>query len=174
MDFISHTLNWCKGEIFEGRIVLLFGLGLLIISILFWRYGETPSAKGIIIPLVLIAVLCIGAGTTMNFSNQNRIEQFQKEYTEDAQRFKEKEKMRVETFMKVYLPIKIAMSLFILSGLFVLFFSGSFYWKSIALGLILCGFGGICLDHFSEERAIIYYEKILEQPFTSDNKGNEG
>ena len=33
MEFIQHTINWCKGEIFEGSMVALYGAVIVIVSI---------------------------------------------------------------------------------------------------------------------------------------------
>jgi hypothetical protein len=54
MDFIEHTINWCTGEIFEGKMVPLFGIAVRIISIMFWKIWATPFAKAIVIPLLTL------------------------------------------------------------------------------------------------------------------------
>ena len=72
MVFIDHTLEWCRGEIFEGRMYFLFGLALFL-------------------------------------------------------------------------------------------FLDSANWKGIGLGIVLLGFSIIFLDHFSEERANVYHQKIVEK-----------
>lgn len=163
MDFINHTVNWCEGEIFEARIFILFGILVLLVSFLFWKYGHTPATKGFIIPLLVFTVLCLAGGISMNFSNQNRIVKFQKEYSENAEQFKEKEIQRVKTFTKMYLPLKIVMTVLIIAGLLFVLFSTSFYWKSLALVLVFMGITVIVYDHFSEERAVVYYHQIAEK-----------
>ena len=45
MEFIEHTVAWCRGEIFEGRLLALFGAVVVTLGLLFWRFGSTPGAK---------------------------------------------------------------------------------------------------------------------------------
>ena len=42
MDFIQYIINWCKGEIFEGKMFALFGVIVLIIAGLYWKFGHFP------------------------------------------------------------------------------------------------------------------------------------
>lgn len=41
MEFISHTIAWCKGEIFEGRMFFLFGLVVFALSLVYSKAGST-------------------------------------------------------------------------------------------------------------------------------------
>ena len=62
MEFIQHTINWVRGEILESVVFAAFGFITLIISIIFWRFGKTPNAKGMIIPLLVIGLFYFIAG----------------------------------------------------------------------------------------------------------------
>jgi ABC-type transport system involved in cytochrome c biogenesis permease subunit len=162
MEFINHTLTWCRGEIFEGRMYFLFGLVTLLIAFAFWKWGTSSYARGIIIPFTVVAVFSIAGGLTLNFNNQSRIIKYQNEYTENAEQFIQKEKERTEAFMKWYPYTLFGMAGLMIIGLVLFLFLDSANWKGIALGLILLGFSTIFLDHFSEERANIYHQKIIE------------
>jgi hypothetical protein len=162
MEFINHTINWCRGEIFEGRIYFLFGLVLFIISILYWKYGSTPFARGVIIPFAVVAIFSIAGGLTLNFSNQSRIVKYQQEYKADPQIFIESEKARTDRFIKWYPYTLFSMAGLIVIGLILFLFLHSPHGKGIGLGLILLGFSIIYLDHFSEERAAVYHQHIME------------
>jgi hypothetical protein len=63
MNFIEHTVNWCTGEIFEGKMIAMFGITVIIISIAFWKTGTTPFAKAIVVPLLVVGLLSATAGT---------------------------------------------------------------------------------------------------------------
>ena len=65
MEFIQHTINWVRGEILESVVFGAFGFITLIISIVFWRFGKTPSAKGMIIPLLVIGLFYFIAGQSI-------------------------------------------------------------------------------------------------------------
>lgn len=160
MDIIQHSIAWCRGEIFEGRLILLFGIIVLIAGLAFWKIGTTPSAKGMIIPLLILGLLCAAAGLTMNFSNQNRIVQYQQQYESNPQEFISSEKTRVEGFMKWYPYTLFGGSGLIVIALVVFLFSHSANLKGIGLSLALFGFALLWIDHFSEERAKTYYAEI--------------
>ena len=162
MEFINHTLAWCRGEIFEGRMYFLFGLVVLLVVLAYWKYGTTPYAKSLIIPLAVVAVFSMAGGLILNFSNQSRIFKYQQEYTEYTDQFIQQEKERTEAFMKWYPYTLFGMAGLIIIGLSLFLFLDSASWKGIGLGLILLGFSIIFLDHFSEERANIYHQKIIE------------
>ncbi|MBW2637258.1 MAG: hypothetical protein JRC86_07035 [Deltaproteobacteria bacterium] len=102
MELIDHTLSWCRGEIFEGNMALLYGGVVLVISIAFWKYGRTPNARAMIIPLIVVALLFIAGGLYLNLQNQNRIADYQQSYAEDAEKFVQSEKARTEEFIKWY------------------------------------------------------------------------
>jgi ABC-type transport system involved in cytochrome c biogenesis permease subunit len=162
MEFINHTLTWCRGEIFEGRMYFLFGLVILLIALVFWKWGTSPNARGVIIPFAVVAVFSIAGGLTLNFNNQNKIIKYPNEYTANAEQFIQKEMERTEAFMKWYPYTLFGMAGLMIIGLVLFLFLDSANWKGIGLGLILLGFSIIFLDHFSEERANIYHQKIIE------------
>jgi hypothetical protein len=43
MEFMQHTINWCKGEIFENSMVALYGALIVIVSIFFREIGVMKS-----------------------------------------------------------------------------------------------------------------------------------
>jgi hypothetical protein len=163
MEFIDHTLTWCRGEIFEGRMYFLFGLVILLIAIAFWKWGTSPYARGIIIPLAVVGVFSIAGGLILNFNNQSRIVEYQKAYNENAAQFIKKEKERTEAFMKWYPHTLFGMAGLMIIGMVLFLFLDSARWKGIGLGIILLGFSVTFLDHFSEERADVYHQKIIQQ-----------
>jgi len=77
MDFIEHTIDWCKGEIFEARIILLCGIAVIALAFLFYKMGTTPNAKAMLYPLLVVGILFVGIGIAMSVSNANRITEFQ-------------------------------------------------------------------------------------------------
>jgi uncharacterized membrane protein YkgB len=72
MEFIQHTSNWCKGEIFEGSVVAIYGAVIVIVSILligigcylFWA-GAWGRALGLSLLLLGLSVLFLD-----NFSEE--------------------------------------------------------------------------------------------------------
>jgi len=95
-DFIQHTPHWTRGEIFEGSMIALFGVLLLVCSLLCRTVGNTPHARALIVPLAIVGVLLAAAGTYMYFSNQTRLTEYQEAFEKNEQAFVQSEKKRVE------------------------------------------------------------------------------
>ena len=161
MDFINHTLNWCKGEIFEGKMSLLFGIVVFLVSLAYWKWGSTPYAKTLFWPLLLMALLAIGAGIYLMLTNQKRIVKYPIEFQENPTEFVQSEKARTEDFIKWY-PItqKIFFGVMV-AGMLCMILSKGATVRTIGLGLMLFSFYVFVVDHFSEERAEIYHAKII-------------
>jgi hypothetical protein len=107
MDFINNTNNWVKGEIFEGTVIAVFGILTLFTAFIFWKFGETPHAKVLTIPTVVLGVLLLSMGTAMCSSNQKRFKEYQNQYQENPSGFIKQEKERVEGFQYLYTISKV-------------------------------------------------------------------
>lgn len=161
MEFIEYAISWCRGEIFEGRLILISGLVLAFCAYLFFKFGTTTYAKELFLPLLILGVFFIGTGVTMNISNEKRIEKFSLEYQASKEDFIKSEKNRVENFMTWYPKVKLSMSIIMALAILV-YLLGGIKIQSYALIFMLFAFSGFMIDHFSKERAEIYYEKIIE------------
>jgi len=163
MEFIKHALNWCNGEIFEGKMVALFGIVVVVISILFWKFGATPFAKAMFIPLLVVGLFYTAVGGTLIINNKKRIAEYQVAYKENPTEFVKSEKDRTESFIKWYPYTMYIMSGIIIIGLGSYMFWGGAWGRAIGLSSILLGFSTLFLDHFSEERAEVYHQSIVKE-----------
>lgn len=161
MDIIKHTINWCKGEIFEGRMILLFGILCLLITFSFWKFGAMPSGKAFIIPLLIVSLLLIGIGISMNFSNQKRMIEYKAAYTADPQQFVKNEIQRTDSFIRWYPAIRYIGATILIIGLLIFMFTVSPLWKSISLCLMVVAIAVFVIDYFSEERAVFYHQQLM-------------
>jgi uncharacterized membrane protein len=160
MDFIQHTTNWIKGEIFEATIYGSFGLLAMIFSLLFWKFGETPNSKAVIIPFAIVGLFFLVTAVSGISSNNKRLTQYPKAFQENKAEFVKSEKKRVEDFQYLYrMTIIIATVCFVISISFFLF-TNDHLLKAIGLALIVFGLTGLVIDYFSKERADTYYKVI--------------
>lgn len=160
MNFIEHSLNWCRGEVFEGKMLALFGLVLLILSIVYWRFGSTPFAKAMIIPMLIVGGMFVAVGSTMVVNNTKRIDTYQAEYGKDAAGFAQSEKVRTDAFIVWYPYTRWIMAALTIIGLAAFIYVPTANGRAIGLALILFSFSALYLDHFSEERAATYAAHI--------------
>ncbi len=163
MDIINHSINWCKGEIFEGKMSLLFGAIILVVSLVYWKFGSTDAAKAIFIPLLTVAIFTLGTGYYLVSTNTKRILQFQEQYDENPSHFIKAEKERTEAFLKWYPYTQYIMIGIMIAGMLCMILTHKPIVRAIGIALMLTAFYTFVLDHFSEERANEYHNKIVEQ-----------
>lgn len=160
MEFIQHTFNWIKGEIFEGILIAVFGLITVVIALLFWKFGTTPNAKAIIIPLLVVGLFSTATGVSMYFTNQKRLVDFEINYKENPETFIVQEKERVESFMYMYDVSNILVSVCLVIGIATIWIFNKQIWQAIGIALVVFGLALYVIDYFSKERAETYYEEI--------------
>jgi hypothetical protein len=153
---------WCRGEIFEGRLLALFGATVVIIALCFSRFGTTPSARAMFIPLLVVGAVALLVGLSMNFNNQARIPKYTAAYESNPAAFIQSERERTDDFIRWY-PITMAsFSLIALVGCAIYFFRPTAMGRAIGLATLLMSLAVLFLDHFSEERAAVYQDAIVQ------------
>jgi Na+/melibiose symporter-like transporter len=163
MEFIQHTTNWVKGEIFEGTIIGSFGLLTIICSLLLWKFGQTPNAKALIIPLAIVGIFFLAITIWGIESTKKRLPKYTEVFNRDKIEFVKSEKKRVEDFQYLYkITIIIASAGFAIAICFFLFTNNPIL-KAIGLALIILGLSGLIIDYFSKERADTYYKAIMTE-----------
>ncbi|CAM1348043.1 hypothetical protein [Tenacibaculum crassostreae] len=167
MDIFQHTTDWIKGELFEGKLVLIFGIITCICAFLFYKVGTTPNAKALLFPLLIAGFMFVGIGGSMLYSNPKRLAEFPKVYQENPDAFVEAEKERVETFTKWYPTTRYVFAALGVLGVVLFLFWNKPIGKAIGIALLLMTIATYVVDHFSEERAATYYQ--LLKSYTPNN-----
>jgi hypothetical protein len=162
MEFIEHAIAWCKGEIFEAKLILLFGIIVLVSAFLFFKGGTTPSAKAMLYPLLVVGIMYSAIGGGMLYSNPKRIVEFKQAYAENPTAFIESEKKRTDEFISWYPKTRYIMMVLGVIGILLFLFWAVPIGRAIGISLIIMMLGTFVVDHFSEERAEIYHKHIIE------------
>ncbi len=163
MDIMQNTIDWYNGEIFEGKFILGFGFLLILTALLFYFLGNTPSAKALLIPILVIGIFFSITGANMIRSNGKQKQEIAKKFEQNPKEFVKAEIKRVDDFQYLY-PMSIAISLAcFLTAIALLYFTQNVNLKAIAISLILFGMAFAVIDYFSKERATIYYEQLKSQ-----------
>ncbi|MFT3979269.1 MAG: hypothetical protein QM687_02280 [Ferruginibacter sp.] len=161
MELILHTTQWIKGELFEAKIILAFGLFTIVAGLLCWKIGTTPNAKALLVPLIVVGCIYTVMGGAMLFSNQKRSVELSLSYETNKAAFVQSEKKRVERFQYQYVVSKITATICFALTLLLFWFSKSPTWQGIGIGLSYFSLAALVVDYFSKERASIYYQEIL-------------
>ena len=160
MEFIEHTVNWVKGENFEGGMVALYGAMLVVLAVYFWKFGHSATARVLIIPFLVVGLFWGIAGSGGRYRNTHRVEEFRMEYEKDPAVFVKSEKKRVEGFMGWYRWLLIGWSTLVIVGLALFNFWGGNLGRAIGLAVILFAVAGLMVDHTSEHNARAYHAEI--------------
>ena len=164
MELIDYTNKWVTGEIMEDLAMVVGGVFVLVLALVAWRFGTSESARAIILPLTVVAVILIGLGGTLAYSNHTRQKQFTEQYQESPQKFLESEKARVADFMKIYPQTIIVSAVMMVIAICVFAFCGKPWLRASALALILVALAALTIDFFSKERGLIYQQELNDFP----------
>jgi hypothetical protein len=160
MDFIQHTTNWIKGEIFEANLFGSFGLLTIVCSLLFWKFGDTPNSKAVIIPFIIVGLFFLGTAISGISSNKKKLRQYTEAYNQDKGAFVKSEKARVEGFQYLYTMTMIIASISFILAICAFILTHNATLRAIGIALAIFGITGLIIDYFSKERADTYYKEI--------------
>ena len=96
MAFISSSLQWCKGKIFEGRLSLLFGICVCFLAFIYRNTGSTAFSKAMFLPFLLTGLLASGTELGLMFTDEKRTNDYQQVFTASPREFLASEKTRTE------------------------------------------------------------------------------
>lgn len=160
MNFFEHTNEWITGELFEAKVIMAFAVILIISSILFRAYGTTQNSYAMLFPLLVVGLFFMSIGTSMIFSNFNRIQNYPVEFESNRQAFVRSEKDRVKAFVAWYPKTRMIFAALGVVGILLFVFLHTPVGRALGIGLIIATVGTFVVDHFSEERANKYYNTI--------------
>jgi len=163
MDFVQHSFAWAEGEVFEATLTAAVGVFTVATGLLFWRFGETPNAKALLIPLVLVGLLFTAAGASGVVSNKARVHAFQQAGDADPSGFVDAEQARVEGFGPLFTFTLILAPVCFAGATALFYLSESPHARATAIALVIVGLGGLVIDYFAKERADTYYAHILAE-----------
>ena len=160
MELIDYTNKWVSGEIMEDFAMVVGGVFCLVLALVAWRFGTSESARAIILPLTVVAIIFIGGGAALAYNNHQRSKQFVEQYQESPQNFLKSEKARVADFMKIYPQTIIVSAVMMVIAICVFAFCDKPWLRASALALILVALAALTIDFFSKERGVIYLQEL--------------
>ena len=160
MELIDYTNKWISGEIMEDLAMIVGGVACFVLALMAWRLGTSESARAIILPLTVVAVILVALGGSLAYSNHMRQKQFVEQYQESPDKFLESEKARVADFMKIYPQTIIVSAVMMVIAICVFAFCDKPWLRASALALILIALAALTIDFFSKERGVIYQQEL--------------
>ncbi|MGB1037847.1 MAG: hypothetical protein ACPGYY_04310, partial [Bacteroidia bacterium] len=136
MDLLKLSIEWAKAEVFSTRFFIFFAIGFLFASVGFWQLGKTDLAKAYVIPMLVVGILLLIIGGGTNYTNIQRVKQFEQDFNTDKTAFYKSEIERSENTIKQFIVVfKVVPILIIVAALLILFVNTP-TWRAISVTTI--------------------------------------
>jgi len=160
MELLKLATEWAKAEVFSTRFFILFAIGFLIASVGFWQLGKTDLAKAYIIPTLVAGILLLIIGSGLNYTNIQRVKQFEKDFNTDTSAFYQSEIERSESTLKEYTVVfKVIPILIIVAALLILFIYTP-TWRAISITSIAMLTVILLVDGTAHSRIESYHKEL--------------
>ena len=160
MELLKLATEWARSEVFSTRYFIFFAIGFLIASIGFWQLGKTELAKAYIIPTFVAGILLLIIGSGLNYTNIQRVKQFEKDFKTDASAFYQTEIVRSEDTLKEYsIVLKVIPILIIIAALLILFVNTP-TWRAISITSIAMLVIILLVDGTAHSRIEKYHKEL--------------
>lgn len=160
MELLKLSTEWAKAEVFSTRFFIFFAIVFLIASVGFWQLGKTDLAKAYIIPTLVAGILLLIIGIGLNYTNIQRVKQFEKDFNTDAPAFYQSEIERSESTLKEYTVVfKVIPILIMVAALLILFINTS-TWRAISITTIAMLIIILFIDGTAHARIEIYQKEL--------------
>ena len=163
MEFLNDMQLYFRGEKVESAVILLISLSLLLASIALIFWVRQPFTKGLGTVLLLAALIGVSVGGAVFFRTDSQVSELASVYTSGRQAFVDAEGQRID---KVVESFRYYRFMYIVSGIVALglvSLTRSPALHGAAVGLFVFAAMGFAIDHYAEERAIWYAEKVHAQ-----------
>ncbi len=160
MELLKLATEWAKSEVFSTRFFIFFAIGFLIASVGFWQLGKTDLAKAYIIPTLVAGILLLIIGSGLNYTNIQRVKQFEKDFNSDAPAFYQSEIERTESTLKEYTVVfKVIPIMIIITALLILFVNTP-TWRAISITTIAMLIVILIVDGTAHSRIESYNKEL--------------
>ena len=160
MELLKLATEWAKAEVFSTRFFIFFAIGFLIASIGFWQMGKTDLARAYIIPTLVAGILLLIIGSGLNYTNIQRVKQFEKDFNTDAPAFYQSEIERTESTLREYTVVFKVVPLLIIIAALLILFTNSPTWRAISITTIAMLTVILLVDGTAHARIEAYHQEL--------------
>jgi hypothetical protein len=161
MDFIHHTIQWVKGEVLQGRIML--GIGILsIVGFLYFANFQQSFYKGMILPFVLLLLVLLGYGGFQVFMRPKHIEKVQQEIQINPENAHKIEFEKAQKDDKAYARLKPIWAVLFIVSLVLFFVLKNEFGKGMSFGFVIWFLVAFIFDSFLHHRLKIYLTALQQ------------
>ncbi len=162
MDILNAATNWAKAEIVSSFFFMFFGIVYLLATISFWKWGNTPLMKALVIPMLIAGGLLLGAGISFYLSNKARLTTFETAYKTNPSTLIKSEIERTGQTIKTYenVALKVFPAIILVAILVCIFISNPVV-RAISIAIIAFLSVLILLDSQALKRTQTYHQHLV-------------
>lgn len=156
-DYMS---TYFTAEKQEAMLFMAVGIAALVVS--FYLFKADSTYKGMMYPLVIVAVIQLVVGSTVYFRTDRQVAALESLLKDDPAAYKAEELQRMETVMKNFRVYKSIEIILLAIGIVLTFaLRKNNLWNSVGIGLIIQSSLMLILDLFAEKRAHDYVKFVV-------------
>ncbi|MEN8858168.1 MAG: hypothetical protein ABF260_08915 [Flavobacteriaceae bacterium] len=160
MELLKLATEWAKSEVFSTRFFIIFAIVFLIASIGFWQLGKTDVAKAYIIPTLVAGILLLIIGIGLNYTNIQRVKQFETDFNTDSSAFHQSEIERSESTLKEYSVVFKVIPISIMVAALLILFVNTPTWRAISVTTITMLIVILIIDGTAHSRIENYHTEL--------------
>ncbi|MDE3743271.1 hypothetical protein [Maribacter polysaccharolyticus] len=160
MDVLKLAIEWAKAEVFSTRFFIFFAIGFLIASAGFWQLGKTDLAKAYIIPTLVAGILLLIIGSGTNYTNIQRVKQFEKDFNTDETAFYKSEIERSESTIKQFIVVFKVVPIVVIVAALVMLCIQTPTWRAICVTTISMLIVILLIDGNAQSRIENYHKEL--------------
>ncbi len=161
MNLLDFTNIWVKGEVFQGKIMLMIGIAILIATVAIIR-ADNSVLRGATIPLALIVILLVGYGSFQTFGRPSHANKVTQLYKEAPTKAIEQEYHKALKDDRTYKTLKVVwVILIVVSALLFLVFTTP-YLKGLSIGFVALFLTTLTVDFILHYRLTNYLNALKE------------
>lgn len=160
MELLKLATEWAKAEVFSTRFFILFAILFLIASVGFWQLGKTDLAKAYIIPTLVAGILLLIIGSGLNYTNIQRVKQFEKGFQTDTFAFYQSEIERTESTLKEYTVVFKVIPIIIVIAAVLILFVNTPTWRALSITTIAMLLVILLVDGTAHSRIESYNKEL--------------
>ena len=160
----EYLIRYFTAEKQESLIFMIVGISALLISL--YLLKSDSSYKGMIYPLIFVAIIQLVVGGTVFFRTNGQVATLKIQLNDSPVHYKTDEVARMNTVMKNFKIYKSIEIILLLAGIILTFIvRDRNFWYSVGVGLIIQSSFMLVLDLFAEKRGLEYLNKLTDFVF---------
>lgn len=159
MEFLPTLNLWAKGDAIQGKFMIGFGL-LLALCLFFIFKSQNTFFKGMLIPICIITLVCLGYGSFLTYSRPQHIKTTTELYQQNPKETLQKELTKAQTDAKNYGNLIPIWAILIVLTLVAYFIINNEYYKGLSIGFLCLFVGFLLIDSILHHRLKPYLQIV--------------